>query len=163
MFIDHHQTFLQDKIFLAQLPCDPDGTEAEIKTKIIFNKISLIIIIFIQTTNILYFSITTNLFQPFYFIINQPYLKYGNLEGFHTYQQIIFLSGFAKAVRTGTSSERRSGYLVEGSVATTTAHVAQIFRANNIKNPRLDQDGKTSFMLQEQFRGYRNLDGAKQK
>ena len=35
---------------------DPDSTEAEIKTKIIFNKISLIIIIFIQTINILYFS-----------------------------------------------------------------------------------------------------------
>ena len=53
--------------------------------------------------------------------------------------------------------------MVEGSVTTTVVHVTQTFRANNRKDPRLDQDGKTSFMLQEQFKGYRNLDGAKQK
>ena len=38
--------------------------------------------------------------------------------------------------------------------------MAQAFRTNNKCDPRLDQDGKTCFILQEQLRGYRNLDGA---
>ena len=52
---------------------------------------------------------------------------------------------------------------MEGTVTTTLAHVAQIFRSNNRKDPRLDIDGKTSFILQEQYRGYSNLDGAQKK
>ena len=52
---------------------------------------------------------------------------------------------------------------MEGTVATTVAHVSQTFRVNNRKDPRLDNDGKTYFMLQKQYRGYRNTDGAKKK
>ena len=70
------------------------------------------------------------------------------------------MSGFAQAVRSGTFSKRHNGQLVEGTVSTTIAHVAQTFRTNNKCDPRLDQDGKTCFILQEQLRGYRNLDGA---
>ena len=52
---------------------------------------------------------------------------------------------------------------MEGTVATTIAHVAQTFRVNNRCDPRLDQDGKTNLTSQEQLRGYKNLDGAKLK
>jgi hypothetical protein len=41
--------------------------------------------------------------------------------------------------------------------------VAQTFRANDRPDPRLDQDGRTCFLLTEQFRGYRNQDGSKKK
>ena len=53
--------------------------------------------------------------------------------------------------------------MVEGLVTATIAHVAQTFKVNNRNDPRLDQDGKTSFKLEEQFKGYRNLDGSKHK
>ena len=82
------------------------------------------------------------------------------LEGFSSHQRNITISGFTQAVRSGTISKRHNGQLVEGTVSTTIAHVAQTFRTNNKCDPRLDQDGKTCFILQEQLRGYRNLDGA---
>ena len=53
--------------------------------------------------------------------------------------------------------------LVEGTVATTLTHVTQAFRSNNREDPRLDNDGKTCFILQEQYRGYSNQDKAIKK
>ena len=85
------------------------------------------------------------------------------LENFSQEQRNTILSGFAHAVRIGTFSKGSGKQLVEGTVTTTVAHVAQAFRANNRKDPRLDFDGKTCFMLQEQYRGYRNTDGSKKK
>ena len=82
------------------------------------------------------------------------------LEGFSRHHKNVIMSGFAQAVRSGSFSKRNNGHLVEGTVATTIAHVAQTFRTNNQCDPRLDQDGKTCFILQEQLRGYKNLDGA---
>ncbi len=75
-------------------------------------------------------------------------------------QKNIIISGFSHAVRSGTFSKRNNGQLVEGTVATTIAHVAQTFRTNNQCDPRLDQEGKTCFILQEQVRRCSNLDGA---
>ena len=85
------------------------------------------------------------------------------LDGMSAYQQNIIMSTFAQAVREGSFSKRNSKNLVEGTVSTTLAHMAQTFRANNRHDPRLDNDGKTSYILQEQFRGYSNQDQAKQK
>ena len=73
------------------------------------------------------------------------------------------MSSFSQAVRQGTFSRKYNGYLVEGTVATTLAHVAQAFRSNNRKDPRLDSDGKICFILQEQYRGYANQDKAVDK
>ena len=73
------------------------------------------------------------------------------------------MSGFAEAIISGTFSRGYNKQLVEGTVATTITHVTQTFRANNRCDPRLDRDGKTSFILQEQLRGYKSLDGAKLK
>ena len=85
------------------------------------------------------------------------------LDGFSRYQQNIIMSSFAQAIRKGTFSRGHHGELVEGTVATTLAHVAQAFRSNNRNDPRLDRDGKTCFILQEQYRAYSNQDRAKQK
>ena len=52
---------------------------------------------------------------------------------------------------------------MEGTVSTTIVHVAQTFSANNRNDPRLDSDCKTCFTLQEQYRGYKNKNGAKKK
>ena len=41
--------------------------------------------------------------------------------------------------------------------------MAQAFRSNNRPDPRLDVDGKMCFILQEQYRGYRNQDGSRRK
>ena len=73
------------------------------------------------------------------------------------------MSGFAQAVREGAFSKRNHTDLVEGTVATTLAHVAQAFRANDRNDPRLDHDGKTCFILQEQYRGYSNQDKGQKK
>ena len=73
------------------------------------------------------------------------------------------MSSFVQAVREGAFSTRNHGHLVEETVTTTLAHVTQTFRSNNRKDPRLDIDGKTCFILQERFRGYSNQDGAKKK
>ncbi len=73
------------------------------------------------------------------------------------------MSSFAQAIRKGTFSKRNHGDLVEGTVATTLTHVAQAFRSNNRNDQRLNRDGKTCFILQEEYRAYSNQDRAKQK
>ena len=83
------------------------------------------------------------------------------LDGFSKYHQNIIMSSFAQAVREGIFSKRNHGNLVEGTIATTLAHVTQAFRSNNRSDPRLDTDGKTCFILQEQYRGYSNQDKSK--
>ena len=73
------------------------------------------------------------------------------------------MSAFAQAIREATFSQRNRGELVEGTVNASLSYVAQAFRADNRPDPRLDIDGKLCFLLQEQFRGYRNQDGTKNK
>ena len=70
---------------------------------------------------------------------------------------------FAQAVREATFSPSDNINLVEGTVNSTLSYVAQAFRSNDRPDPRLDIDGKICFMLQEQFRGYRNQDGSRNK
>ena len=43
------------------------------------------------------------------------------------------------------------------------SYVSQAFRANARNDPRLDIDGKTCFLLSEQYRGYKNLDKNRKK
>ena len=58
-----------------------------------------------------------------------------------------------------TFTRRNKNELVEGTVSATLSYVAHAFRSNNRPDPRLDDDGKTCFILQEHFRGYHNQDG----
>ena len=73
------------------------------------------------------------------------------------------MSAFAQAMREATFSPTNKDELVEGTVCATLSYVAQAFRADNRPDPRLDVDGKMCFILQEQFRGYRNRDGSRRK
>ena len=72
--------------------------------------------------------------------------------------QNLLLSAFAQAIREGSFSRRPDAALVAGTVRTTIDYVAQTFRANNRPDPRMDATGKTAFILQQQFRGYKNTD-----
>ena len=65
------------------------------------------------------------------------------------------MSAFAQAMREATFARRNKDEIVEVTVSATLSYVAQAFRSNNRTYPRLDDDGKTFFILQEQFRGYR--------
>ena len=72
-------------------------------------------------------------------------------------------STFAQAVREATFSPGYKTNLVQGTVETTISYVAQAFRSSDREDPRLDRDGKTCFLLQEQWRGYKNTDGNTKK
>ena len=73
------------------------------------------------------------------------------------------MSAFAQAMQEAHFSPTNRETLVEGTVCATLSYVAQAFRSNNRADPRLDVDGKTCFMLQEQYRGYRNSNGSRDK
>ena len=73
------------------------------------------------------------------------------------------MSAFAQSVREATHSKSNKESLVHGTVKTILSYVSQAFRSNSRSDPRLDEDGKTCFLLQEQFRGYKNQDGNKKK
>jgi len=49
------------------------------------------------------------------------------------------------------------------TVNSTVSYVAQTFKANIRGDPRLDTDGKMCFLLNEQWRAYKNLDGKRKK
>ena len=85
------------------------------------------------------------------------------LDGFSQFCKNIILSVFAQAVRETTFSSRNTPTLVQSTVETTISYVAQAFRASNRPDPRLDLDGKTCFLLQEQWRGYKNTDKNRKK
>ena len=61
------------------------------------------------------------------------------------------------------SLQQIENHLVEGTVNAALSYVAQAFRSNNRPDPRLDVDNKICFILQEQFRAYRNEDGSRRK
>ena len=48
--------------------------------------------------------------------------------------------------------------LAETTVRASVDNVAQTFRANNRPDPRTDDDGKLAFILQQQYKGYKNKD-----
>ena len=85
------------------------------------------------------------------------------LNGLSRFTKNIVVSAFAQAIREAAFSSRNTANLVEGTVVSTVSYMAQAFRSNNRPDPRLDNDGKTCFILQEQFRGYKNTDGAVKK
>ena len=53
--------------------------------------------------------------------------------------------------------------MVEETLNSALPYVAYTFRSNNKSDPRLDADGKTCFLLHEQWRAYKNQDGSRKK
>ena len=85
------------------------------------------------------------------------------LDGLSKFQCNIIISAFGQAVRETTFSRCHKEHLVAGTVESTISYVSQAFRANARTDPRLDIDGKICFLLSEQYKGYKNLDGNKKK
>ena len=85
------------------------------------------------------------------------------LDGTSRHQQNIIMSGFAQSLKDSAFSRNNNKSFVEGTISTTLSQVAQTFRANKRNDPRLNHDGKTSYILQEHFRGYSNQDRSIQK
>ena len=85
------------------------------------------------------------------------------LENFSSFQRNIIVCAFAQAVREASFSRGDRKDLVEGTVSATVSYVAQTFRENDRKDPRLDADGKTCFLFYKQCRGYCNADGVVKK
>ena len=89
--------------------------------------------------------------------------EYTYLQGMSKFTQNILASAFAQAVQEATFSPRNYKLLVEVTVVTTISYVAHAFRSNNWPDPRLDRDGKTCFLLQKEFRGYKNTNAKVKK
>ena len=49
--------------------------------------------------------------------------------------------------------------LVESTVRAAVDNVAQTFRAHNRPDPRKDDDRRLNFILQQQYKGYKNKEG----
>ena len=79
------------------------------------------------------------------------------LESFSVDQRLQIVLAFAAAMRGARFSP---GYtrIKEGSVHSTVDYVAQVFRANNRRDPRLDSSDVKSFLLSRLLRAYRNTD-----
>jgi hypothetical protein len=82
------------------------------------------------------------------------------LDNFDRGQRHRLLGTFAQSVRHCTYSKSTKGYpeLVAGTCITAVNGVAEAFKAAKDYDPRLDSDGKTSFLLQRLYKGYKNLD-----
>ena len=61
-------------------------------------------------------------------------------------------------MREATFSKRNVNTLAEGTIRTTVDYVAQTFRSNNRPDPKVDDGGRLSCILQQQYKGYKNLD-----
>jgi hypothetical protein len=82
------------------------------------------------------------------------------LDGLSAGDKIKMLGAFAHAVRSKDFSEstRGNAELVASTCKSAVSNVCQAFRFNDRRDPSLDKDGKTSLLLQRQYKGYTNKD-----
>ena len=80
------------------------------------------------------------------------------LDNLKRSQKTYILACFAQAVREATYSKRTKQTLVAETVRGTVDNVATTFRDYDREDPRLDKDGKTARILQQQYSGYRKED-----
>ena len=89
------------------------------------------------------------------------------MDGFREGDKVKMLGAFAHAVRSKDFSEstRGNAELVASTCKAAVSGVCQAFRFNERRDPSLDEDGKTSLLLQRQYKGYTNKDpsGKQQK
>ena len=74
------------------------------------------------------------------------------------WKRTILLSVFSQSLRKASFSASAFTYLAEGTVRATVDHVAQAFRHGQRTYPCLDNDGKLSILILQQYCGYRNLE-----
>ena len=80
------------------------------------------------------------------------------LNNFVPWTRTLLFSAFAQAMREASYSGKSFTTLVEGTVRAAVDHVAQTFRSNNRPDPRNDDGGNLNWLLQQQYKGYKNLD-----
>ena len=78
------------------------------------------------------------------------------LQSFNTSERIRIACAFLHAVRRGDFSP--DGHRVKGETAKTTLdHVATTIVTNKEKDPRLDNSGKTSILIDRQTKSYKKI------
>jgi len=79
------------------------------------------------------------------------------LDNFSIFQRNKILGAFAHALRDGRFYKNKRKVKAE-TIRSAIDCVAQTYRMANRPDPRFDQDGRPSFLLQRQIRGYKKLD-----
>ena len=69
------------------------------------------------------------------------------LDSISKFKKNIILSTFAQAVREAFFNTGNKTILVQSTIETILSYVAQAFRSSNRQDPRLDNDGKTCFLI----------------
>ena len=92
-------------------------------------------------------------FQESIELFDDPYL-----DEFNMFQRHKLLGAFAQAMREATFSGDAFDQLVESTIRGTVDSVAQTFRLNDRDDPRHDSGGRLAYILQRQYRGYKNQD-----
>ena len=80
------------------------------------------------------------------------------LDTFEPWVRTLLICAFAQSMREATFSRGNVNSLAEGTIRTTIDYVAQAFRSNNRPDPKVDDGGRLSCVLQHQYKGYKNLD-----
>jgi hypothetical protein len=81
------------------------------------------------------------------------YLKQFSREQRHT-----LIEAFAVAVREARFSRNSHGQLAANTVGGTIQYLSASFREHGYPNPTLDKDGQLAWILQQEFRSFKNKD-----
>ena len=87
-------------------------------------------------------------------VSNAPFIKHFDKPWCRT----LLIVAFAKYMQEDSFSTQYLSSLAEGTVRTAVDHVAQKFRSNKPLDPRNNNRGRISYILQQQYKGYKNQD-----
>ena len=85
------------------------------------------------------------------------------LSNFTNRERTIITTIFAEAIRKREFSRPSSNPLVSATVRATVDNISQTFREFDHGDPRLNETGKTSRLLQQQLKGYKEEDPAEKQ
>ncbi len=80
------------------------------------------------------------------------------LKNFSREPRHIIIGMFAMAVREARFSRASHEQLATGIVKDTVQYVCVTFRENGYQNPSINDDGQPAFILQQDFRSFKNTD-----
>ncbi len=76
-------------------------------------------------------------------------------------QRHTIIGAFALALREARFSKPNYERLAAGTVSSTMQYVCMSFQERGYPNPSLDKDGRPAFILQQEFRAFKNINPAK--
>ena len=79
------------------------------------------------------------------------------LAQFEPWIRTLLICVFAQAMREATFSKGNVNSLAEGTIRTTIDYVTQTFQADNWPDPKVNNGSRLSYILQQQYKGYKNL------